>query len=78
MSRWVNAIGSKIAASKKRRYILVIEDLFNMKPCDQVVGLDSERCIQVLTGIAKMHKRYWKDKALDNHFWLFVLSQIQI
>ena len=74
MSRWVNAIGSKIAASKKRRYILVIEDLFNMKPGDQVVGLDSEQCIPVLTGIAKMHKHYWKNKTLDNHFWLLKLD----
>ena len=74
MSRWINALGSKIAASKNRRYILVIEDLSFMQPGDQIVGLDLEGCNHVLTGIAKMHRHYWKTNALDNHFWLLKLD----
>ncbi len=74
MVRWVNSVSTKIAASKSRRYILVIEDLSFMKPGDQVAGLGLKGCNQVLTGIAKMHRHYWKNKALTKHFWLLKLD----
>ena len=74
MVHWVNSIGSKIAASKNRRYILLIEDLSFMEPGDQVKGLNPEGCIQVLRGIAKMHHQYWQSSVLENHFWLLPID----
>ena len=60
----------KIAGAKRRRYLLLIEYLDGMQVGDQVLGLDAQRCQQVLESIAPMHRKYWAHPTLDEHFWL--------
>jgi hypothetical protein len=74
MSKLVSGLGNYIAASKKRRYCLLIEYLNDMVPGDQLAGLDSAGCAQVLKAIAPMHAAHWNDVSLDQHFWLLPLN----
>ena len=73
-SRAINFLGSAVAASKKRRYMLIIEFLDNMRPGDQLAGLDLSGCEQVVVEIAALHKKYWASENLSEHFWLLELD----
>lgn len=66
----IAAAGARIAAGKKRRYVLLIEDLAPMQPADQLLGLDGEGCKRVLESIAPMHRHFWGGERLRGHFWL--------
>jgi Ser/Thr protein kinase RdoA (MazF antagonist) len=77
LDRWPNFLNgfigwaaTRIATAKKRRYLLLIEFYENMQPGDQLVGLDVATCRQVLRSIAPLHRQYWGDPSLDEHFWL--------
>ncbi len=74
MSGALTFVGRLIAGAKKRRYMLLIEFFENMKPGDQLAGLDVEGCRRVLQAIAPMHARYWGDPGLVDHFWLLELD----
>ncbi|MEQ8861174.1 MAG: phosphotransferase [Pseudomonadales bacterium] len=70
----ITALGARVAAAKKRRYVLIIEDLAGMQPADQLAGLDEAGCSRVLTEIAPLHRAFWKSPQLDGHFWLLPLD----
>ena len=63
-----------ISGRKKRRYILLLEDIGDAEPGDQLTGVSPERCATVLGSIAKMHAAFWNSEAVENRFWLMPLS----
>ena len=63
-----------ISGRKKRRYILLLEDIGDAEPGDQLTGVSPERCATVLGSIAKMHAAFWNSAAVENRFWLLPLS----
>lgn len=67
-------LGLWVSGRKKRRYILLLEDIGDAEPGDQLRGVSPERCAQVLAAIARMHAAYWESEALENRFWLVPLS----
>jgi len=74
LNRVISGLGTAIAASKKRRYLLLIEFFDHMQPGDQLAGLPVEACRQVLSAIAPLHRRYWQSAELADHFWLLALD----
>jgi len=70
----VTALGRRVAANKKRRYLLLMEDLASFEPGDQFVGAPVSTCIAVLEQIAATHRAHWESEALDEHFWLLPLA----
>lgn len=74
MSTLIGALGTMIAGAKKRRYLLLIEFFEDMHPGDQLAGLDVSACQQVLRSIAPLHKKYWQQPQLKDHFWLLELD----
>lgn len=70
----IGAFGARIAAAKKRRYVLLIEDLGHMQPADQLAGLDEAGCTQALKAIAPLHRFFWRNPLLQGHFWLLPLD----
>ena len=63
-----------ISGRKKRKYILLLEDLGDAEPGDQLTGVSPERCATVLGAIARMHAAFWNSAAVENRFWLIPLS----
>lgn len=74
LSSAISTVGMFIAGAKKRRYLLLIEFFGDMRPGDQLAGLDVPACQQVLRSIAPMHKKYWQQPQLDEHFWLLEMD----
>ena len=74
MSKAISYLGNVIAASKKRRYMLLIEYLQDMEPGDQLVGIGVDRCKQVLCEVAALHAQYWNSADVQRHFWLLDLD----
>ena len=66
----VTQVALWMAGRKKRRYILLLEDLGDGTPGDQLAGTDPERCALVLRSIAKAHAALWGSPALENRYWL--------
>ena len=58
------------AGRRKRRYLLLIEDLGDARPGDQLAGTDAAGCEVVLTTIARMHAALWESPLLDDRYWL--------
>ena len=67
-------MGMWVSGRKKRRYILLLEDIGDADPGDQLTGVSPERCATVLAALARMHAAYWKSPAIENRFWLVPLS----
>ncbi len=63
------ALGLRIAAAKKRRYILLLEDLSDAEPGDQVAGVSVRRCERALRAVARAHAACWGAELVDA-FWL--------
>jgi len=80
LSRPINYLGRKVAASKKRRYMLLIEYLEGMQPGDQLAGVDEAGCAVVMRSIAQLHRHFWgdfdasRDEGSGKHFWLLPLD----
>ena len=70
----VSKLGTWIAGRKQRRYILLIEDIADAAPGDQVKGANAERASAVLRALAKVHAAYWQSTELNGHFWLLPLD----
>jgi len=66
----ISLLGMKIAAAKKRRYLVIMEDLAQFSPGDQFEGADAEACARVLEQFAPAHRRYWGGEELTDQFWL--------
>lgn len=58
------------AGRRKRRYLLLLEDLGDAQSGDQLAGTDPSVCATVLTLIAKMHASFWESPQLDGRYWL--------
>ncbi len=58
------------AGRRKRRYLLLLEDLGDAAPGDQLAGTDAEGCAVVLRSIARLHAAYWESPALEDRYWL--------
>ncbi len=67
-------MGIWVSGRKKRRYILLLEDIGDAEPGDQLTGVSPERCATVLAALARMHAAYWESETLQNRFWLVPLS----
>ena len=67
-------LGMWVSGRKNRRYILLLEDIGDAEPGDQLTGVSPERCATVLAAIARMHAAYWESETLRNRFWLLPLS----
>lgn len=63
-----------IAARKKRRYILLMEDVGRATPCDQLRGVERAELRQILTDVARLHAAYWQSPQLKGQFWLLPLD----
>jgi hypothetical protein len=70
----VSVLGQRIAASKKRRYLIIMEDLKDFQVGDQLAGATVDFCRQALTAIAPTHRSYWESPKLRNQFWLLPLN----
>lgn len=70
MTKAAGAVGLWIAARKRRRYILLIEDIAQARGGDQVAGAGADVCRRVLECIAQNHARFWQNDHLAAHFWL--------
>ena len=57
-----------------RRYLLLLEDLGDAKPGDQLAGTNPEGCAVILRSIAKAHAALWGSPALENRYWLVPLA----
>jgi aminoglycoside/choline kinase family phosphotransferase len=67
------ALARWIAGNKKRRYILLLEDLNDGELGDQVAGATVARCTDVVRVMAKAHAAYW-NADLSGEFWLLPLD----
>lgn len=74
LSGRMTQLGLWVSGRKKRRYILLLEDIGDAEPGDQLTGISPERCATVLASIARMHAMFWNSPALENRFWLIPLS----
>lgn len=70
-----NKIAWWIAASKKRRYILLIEDVSSATPIDQLAGVDAETMRKIVVDVAKLHAHFWqREEELAEQFWLLPMD----
>lgn len=74
LSPAIGFLGMKIAAAKKRRYLVIMEDLEAFSPGDQFEGADVESCARVLEQFAPAHRRYWGGEELADRFWLLPMD----
>lgn len=58
------------AGRRKRRYLLLLEDLGDARSGDQLAGTDPSVCATVLKLVAKMHASLWESPQLDGRYWL--------
>jgi hypothetical protein len=70
----ISLLGNKIAGAKGRRYLILMEDLAEFSPGDQLQGADPEACAQVLEQFAPAHRAFWDAAELDEHFWLLPMD----
>jgi len=70
----IGFLGKRVAAAKKRRYLVVMEDLAVFQPGDQFAGASVEACARVLEQFAPAHARYWGDTGLTGQFWLLPMD----
>ncbi len=62
------------AKRRKRRYLLLLEDLGDATSGDQLAGTDVERCAVVLRAAAKLHAAMWESPTLEDRYWLVPLA----
>ena len=51
-------------------FCLVTEDLSYMKQADQIEGCTFEQALEVATGAAKLHSRFWSERVDDRLDWV--------
>jgi hypothetical protein len=73
LNRPMTTLARWIAANKKRRYILLLEDLNDGESGDQVAGTSVARCRGVVQAVARAHAAYW-GADLTGQFWLLPLD----
>ena len=70
----INLLGQKIAGSKGRRYLILMEDLAEFSPGDQFEGANPEACARVLEQFAPAHRAFWGSEELQERFWLLPMD----
>lgn len=70
MTTALAALGKAAAGAKQRRYLLIMEDLRELTPGDQLAGGSIEQCASVLEQFAATHRAFWGAADLDDKFWL--------
>lgn len=73
LTRPMTSLARWIAGNKKRRYILLLEDLRDGEMGDQVAGTPTDRCADVIRAVAGVHAAYWGTD-LSGKFWLLPLD----
>ncbi|NKB98725.1 MAG: phosphotransferase [Pseudomonadales bacterium] len=69
-----NKLAWWIAASKKRRYILLMEDISTAEPIDQLAGVSMGTMQTIVESVAKLHAHFWQREDLADQFWLLPLD----
>ena len=70
LTKHMGTFGLWVAGRKRRRYILLIEDIKKAKGGDQVVGTSPQECEKILQSVARTHAAFWRKPGLEDHFWL--------
>jgi len=70
----ISKLGAWVASKKQRRYVLLIEDIVDATPGDQVAGIGFDAARQLLVALARMHAKFWRSDELEGHFWLLPLD----
>jgi hypothetical protein len=70
----IGTLGAKVAAGKKRKYLIIMEDLGDLEVGDQLAGASVEQCAQVLEHIASTHRLFWNSSQLADKFWLLPMD----
>ena len=70
----VGKLGTWVASKKQRRYILLIEDITDAAPGNQIAGADEIKACLIVEELARMHAAYWRSETLAEHFWLLPLD----
>jgi hypothetical protein len=60
----------RLAQLPLRRYVLLLEDLSDASPGDQLAGCDAATAEQGLRALARLHAHYWQSPDLDAIDWL--------
>ena len=69
-----NRLAWWIAAGKKRRYILLIEDISGDDAIDQLAGVDRREMSFIVDAVAKLHAHFWRKSDLAEQFWLLPMN----
>lgn len=74
MNKSMAGLGLWVAGRKQRRYLLLMEDLRDIEPGDQIQGASLADTESVIRAIARTHAQYWNSPELENHFWLISMG----
>ena len=74
MNRSLASLGLWVASRKQRRYLLLMEDLRDIEPGDQIQGASLTDTESVIRTIARTHAQYWNSPELENRFWLISMG----
>jgi len=66
----IMALATFITSLRKRRYILLIEELEGGHIGDQIAGCSVEESQSIVRGIARVHARHWGSPNLEKIWWL--------
>jgi thiamine kinase-like enzyme len=66
----IMALATFITSLRKRRYVLLIEELEGGRVGDQIAGCSAEESERIVRGIARVHARHWGSPALASTWWL--------
>ena len=70
---WLFLLGKRLP-SKTRNYALLLEDLSNLRPGNQVAGCNLQDARTALRGMARLHAQYWDDTSLTDIAWIIPLE----
>ena len=54
----------------RRKYVLLLEDLGDLRQGDQVAGCSRQDVLTVLDGMARLHANFWDSPVLDDYPWV--------
>jgi hypothetical protein len=74
LNRSVAGLGLWVAGRKRRRYLLLMEDLRDIAPGDQIKGASLADTESVIRAIARTHAQYWNSPKLEDRFWLISMG----
>lgn len=60
------------------RYVILMEDLGDLRLGDQVAGASAEECETLIREVARLHARWWDSPELDRIDWIPAVNSPQI